>query len=227
VTRRLLYVCSGTPYTTDVEGIGKEVSVADDSRRTRLADAAIVTLAREGSRGLTHRAVDRTAGVPEGSTSYYFRTRLELLRAIVRRMSDLDTASLPAPAQAGGEEFAEAFTATVLGLLTDGRDRQLARYELTLEATRRPELRQALLANTAPIHGRLTEQLAVLGVAEPGVRAHDLLALLEGLLFSQLTAADGARSPQSMDTVRRLVRRILRSVDIPLPGAVSVEGQAS
>jgi DNA-binding transcriptional regulator YbjK len=191
--------------------------VADDSRKTRLADAAITTLAREGSRGLTHRAVDRTAGVPEGSTSYYFRTRLELLRAIVRRMSELDTASLPALVHADGEEFEQAFTAAVQGLVTDGRERQLARYELTLEATRRPELRESLLANAVPIHDRLTGQLAALGVPEPGDRARDLLALLDGLLFSRLTAADGAPSLQALDAVRGLVRRMLRSVDVPPP----------
>ncbi len=188
-----------------------------DSRRARLADAAITTLAREGSRGLTHRAVDRTAGVPEGSTSYYFRTRLELLRAIVRRMSDLDMASLPVLDHADGEQFADAFTASVLGLVTDGRERQLARYELTLEATRRPELREALRANVMPIHGLLAEQLAALGVPDPGQRAQDLLALVDGLLLSRLTAADGAPSPQSVEAVRRLVRRMLRSVDVPLP----------
>jgi DNA-binding transcriptional regulator YbjK len=191
--------------------------MVEDSRRTRLADAAITTLAREGSRGLTHRAVDRTAGVPEGSTSYYFRTRLDLLRAIVRRMSDLDTASVPVLAHADGEEFEEAFTAAVHRLVTDGRDRQLARYELTLESTRRPELREALLANAVPIHDRLTEQLAALGVPDPGDRAQDLLALLEGLLFSRLTAADGAPSPQAAGALRGLVRRMLRSVDVPVP----------
>jgi AcrR family transcriptional regulator len=195
-----------------------EVTVADGARRTRLADAAITTLAREGSRGLTHRAVDRTGGVPEGSTSYYFRTRLDLLRAIVRRMSELDTASLPALVHADGEEFAAAFTAAVQRVLTEGRDRQLARYELTLEATRRPELREALIANAAPIHGRLTEQLALLGVRDPGDRVRDLLALLEGLLFSRLTAADDAQSPQSMEGVRSLVRRMLHSVGVPLRG---------
>jgi DNA-binding transcriptional regulator YbjK len=204
-------------YSTAVVDRGKGVSVADESRRSRLADAAISTLAREGSRGLTHRAVDRTAGVPEGSTSYYFRTRLDLLRAIVRRMSALDTASVPALDHPSGEEFAAAFTDAVTGLLTDGRDRQLARYELVLEGTRRPELRRALEDNTAPIHARLSEQLALLGVPDPGNRTRDLLALLDGLLFSRLTAADGAPSPQSVDDVRRLVRRMLRSVDVPLP----------
>ncbi|MGY1823233.1 TetR/AcrR family transcriptional regulator [Geodermatophilus sp. SYSU D00079] len=185
-----------------------------EDRRTRLADAAITTLAREGSRGLTHRAVDRTAGVPEGSTSYYFRTRLELLRAIVRRMSDLDVASIPASEHTSAEEFADAFTAAVHGLLTDGRDRQLARYELTLEGTRRPELRQALVADTAPVHARLTQQLATLGVPEPGDAAQDLLALLDGMLLTRLTATDDHPSP---DALRRPVVRVLAAVGLALP----------
>jgi DNA-binding transcriptional regulator YbjK len=191
--------------------------MAGGSRRTRLADAAISTLAREGSRGLTHRAVDRTAGVPEGSTSYYFRTRLDLLRAIVRRMSELDTASVPTLAHADGEQFATALAAAVHGLMTDGRERQLARYELALEATRRPELRDALVADAVPILDRLTGQLAALGLPDAGQRAQDLLVFVDGLLLSRLTAADGAPSPQSVDDVRRQVRRMLRSVDVPLP----------
>ena len=56
------------------------------SRRALIADAAISTLARDGMRGLTHRAVDRTAGLPEGSASYYFRTRQALLQATVERL---------------------------------------------------------------------------------------------------------------------------------------------
>ncbi|MGY1633518.1 hypothetical protein ACI784_17600, partial [Geodermatophilus sp. SYSU D01186] len=54
-------------------------------------------------------------------------------------MSSLDAASIPAPAHPSAEEFADAFAAVVHHLLTDGRDRQLARYELALEGTRRPD----------------------------------------------------------------------------------------
>jgi DNA-binding transcriptional regulator YbjK len=187
-----------------------------DTRRTWLADAAITTLARAGSRGLTHRAVDRTAGVPEGSTSYYFRTRLDLLRAIVRRMSDLDVASFPALPSTSGAAFADACTAVVHDVLTHGRDRQLARYELALEGTRRPELREALVADTAPVRDRLTDQLAALGVPAPADRAQDLLVLLDGLLFSRLTATDGGSSPPSTSGLRPLVVRMLQAVDVPL-----------
>jgi hypothetical protein len=39
------------------------------TRWSDLADVAIETIAAAGMRGLTHRAVDRSAGLPEGSTS--------------------------------------------------------------------------------------------------------------------------------------------------------------
>ena len=66
------------------------------SRRAEIADAAITTLARDGMRGLTHRAVDRTAGLPEGSASYYFRTRQALLKATVDRLAELDSTDMAA-----------------------------------------------------------------------------------------------------------------------------------
>ncbi|WP_189544888.1 TetR/AcrR family transcriptional regulator, partial [Streptomyces gelaticus] len=58
------------------------------TRRKQLADAAIGTLAAEGMRGLTHRAVDQRAGLAEGSCSYYFRTRQALLQAAVERLAE-------------------------------------------------------------------------------------------------------------------------------------------
>jgi DNA-binding transcriptional regulator YbjK len=70
------------------------------SRRALIADAAISTLARDGMRGLTHRAVDRAAGLPEGSASYYFRTRQALLQATVERLAELTSTDLqPLPAR--------------------------------------------------------------------------------------------------------------------------------
>jgi uncharacterized protein YjbI with pentapeptide repeats len=59
-----------------------------------LTDAAIAVLAELGMRGLTHRAVDARAGLPQGTTSAYFRTRKALIEAVVRRLADLDRADL-------------------------------------------------------------------------------------------------------------------------------------
>src|SRR5262245_52626306 len=60
------------------------------TRRTDIADAAIAVLAAEGSRGLTHRAVDRYLEIPEGSTSHYYRTRKALLGAAMTRLLELN-----------------------------------------------------------------------------------------------------------------------------------------
>jgi AcrR family transcriptional regulator len=63
-------------------------------RFAALTDAAIDVLADLGMRGLTHRAVDTRAGLPQGTTSAYFRTRKTLIEAVVRRLADLDRADL-------------------------------------------------------------------------------------------------------------------------------------
>ena len=63
-------------------------------RRRDLCDVAIQLLADDGAKGLSHLKVDRKAGVPDGTTSFYFRTRSALLRAVAERLAELDLASL-------------------------------------------------------------------------------------------------------------------------------------
>ena len=186
--------------------------MSDTSRRSELADAAIATLARDGSRGLTHRAVDRAAGVPEGSTSFYFRSRLDLLRGAVRRLAELDAAEIPTLPQTNGRDFAVAFTGVVEHLLTDGRDRQLARYQLSFEAARQPELRESIAASAAGIRAVVAERFAALDVRDPQERAQDFLVLVDGLLFNQLVGA-GKRALQG-PALHDLVTRILVAVGV-------------
>src|SRR4051812_45754087 len=50
--------------------------------RRRLRGTSPRPRARSGLRGLTHRAVDAEAGLPEGSCSAYMRTRVALLRRL-------------------------------------------------------------------------------------------------------------------------------------------------
>jgi AcrR family transcriptional regulator len=176
-------------------------------RRTELADAAITALAREGMRGLTHRAVDRAAGLPEGSASYYFRTRQALLAAVVERLAEVDAAEIPA---LPGGDLTDAAAGLVREWLTTGRDRQLARYELTLEATRRPELRAVLVAAGARVRGMVAGLLASAGVAEPESRAAEFVALVDGLVFDQIAGAgDRELTPERL---RAVIRALLTSV---------------
>lgn len=186
------------------------------SRRAEIADAAITTLAREGMRGLTHRAVDRAAGLPEGSASYYFRTRQALLQATVERLAELDSTdmldstSIPAPPSQDLGTFAGLAAAIVERWLTTGRERQLARYELALEANRRPELRQTLVASGAAIRAMVAGRFAAAGVREPQYRAADFVAFLDGLLFDQIAGA-GTRELTGAD-LHATIRTLLAAV---------------
>lgn len=56
-------------------------------RRTAIADAAIDLIAASGLRALTHRRIDAVLELPTGSTSYYFRTKSDLLSAVIDRIT--------------------------------------------------------------------------------------------------------------------------------------------
>src|SRR5690554_348980 len=89
------------------------VTMLNTPRRQQLADAALATIAREGSHGLTHRAVDRAAGMAEGTTSYYFRSRLLLLQAAVHRLAQLDGQMLAALPTGSPEELVDSFASSI------------------------------------------------------------------------------------------------------------------
>src|SRR4051794_36894495 len=70
--------------------------MSQSPRRRKLLEAALHVIADEGLRGLTHRAVDRRAGLPEGSCSAYLRTRHALQAALTEHvgsalLTDVDT----------------------------------------------------------------------------------------------------------------------------------------
>ncbi|MCP2294315.1 transcriptional regulator, TetR family [Nocardia amikacinitolerans] len=182
-------------------------------RRTRLADAAVETLARTGMRGLTHRAVDQAAGLPEGSCSNCFRTRQALLEATVERLAERDAAelALPVPAVPDPDELSTLLADIIERWLTTDRDRMLARYELALESTRRPELRKALRDSGARFRTMATELFAALGAPDPDRRANAFVGCLDGVIFDRLAGAGGAEPDrqQLAETVRILFRGFL------------------
>src|ERR1700755_62750 len=61
---------------------------ARSARMELLLRAAVHVVAEQGLRGLTHRAVDRQAGLPEGSCSAYLRTREALLDGVTEYVAE-------------------------------------------------------------------------------------------------------------------------------------------
>ncbi|WP_031073483.1 TetR/AcrR family transcriptional regulator [Streptomyces sp. NRRL S-118] len=163
-------------------------------RRTLLADAALDVLADEGIRGLTHRAVDRRAALPLGTTSAYFRTRAALLTGLVTRLVQRDQAELHAMAEAlpslrTVEELVDGMARLTRQRLTgEGRRRSLARYACAVESVRDPELREILVPRENAGREAVRLFLSRHGVTDVENRAHTLLTCVDGLVFDRLVS---------------------------------------
>lgn len=183
------------------------------ARRTALLDAAIDVLAREGSRGLTLRAVDARAGVPVGTSSNYFRNRDELLLQLMRRTNERIA---PDPEQVADVMRAEPSTDLVALLLRQVHERMeadragyLAMLELRLEGTRRPELGRELTKNRAEV---LEESVRFhLDAHLPGDRADVVLLYLamSGMILDDLTVPEVLAPYAGDDLIGELTRRLL------------------
>ena len=117
-------------------------------RRSELADAGLRLLAAEGARGLTHRAIDEEAAVPRGTTSNYFKTRADVIAGLIERIGERLAPSAevhsPLAAQPPSPDLFGAYIRDIVARLLTNRDVTLALFELRLEASRRPEIRDML-----------------------------------------------------------------------------------
>lgn len=167
-------------------------------RRRVLLDAALEVVVDQGLRGLTHRAVDRAAGLPEGSTSGYLRTR----RALQHALAEYVAARLGADVDALAEQLAGCTpedprtVELVVSLLTrwlDERALVLAKVELTLEAARDPELAALLVSGRERIVAIVAEILTGHGRTQAVERAESMMAAFDGILLSALLKPDDER----------------------------------
>jgi AcrR family transcriptional regulator len=185
-----------------------------------LTDAAIDLLATSGVHGVTHRAVEKAAELPQGTASNYFRSREALLVAAAERIVELHHADMDQAAQQHTtaavrtantpaditEHVVDLLTESLLGAATTLRNRYLAIFELQLEAIRRPVLASAL-AGLQDGSTRFTAgHHAQLGLPIPRERIPTLMALYGGALFTLVTAP-----PESIskDVVQGVVHAIV------------------
>lgn len=167
-------------------------------RRRRLLDAALHVVADEGLRGLTHRAVDRRAGLPQGSCSAYLRTRRALQAALTEYVAGTlaaDVAALAEDLQGcdDGEDRAIDLTMSLFLRWLDERELLLAKLELSMEASRDPELADLLAAYRRRLVEVVEQIMAARGKGSSHDRAEALVAAFDGILFAALQKPDGAR----------------------------------
>ncbi|TWF79893.1 TetR family transcriptional regulator [Pseudonocardia hierapolitana] len=158
-------------------------------RRTEILDGALHVLAERGMRGLTHRAVDAAAGIPPGSTSYYFRSRSALVAGCVERLLELDFAvegRVVSTVEREGRGLVEALVDAAIALVTTQRYRTVARYELNLAALRDPQLKEALLRAGDTVRAFAADVLRGHGATDADRSAEEITATLDGLMFTAL-----------------------------------------
>ena len=181
---------------------------SNPERRAQILDAAIGILADTGVGGLTHRQVDERAGMPAGTTSNYFRTRQALLEATAARTVDLHWRRVEALQAAIGSLTRDGIKALLTRMLSDpdeqARRYTLARFELFMEGTRRPELQPFLKDLQAAAVKSATLIFEAAGFSPEPRQMEELSRLLNGYVFSNLTISGATDDPAGL--VDRLLR---------------------
>lgn len=183
-------------------------SVAANPRRIALLDAATAVLATAGLRGLTHRAVDKEAGFPEGTCSVSFRTRAALLSGLTthvgRRLSDDVRAMaerMPADSDNPLQSVPMATELLERWVAHDGGALMIAILELSIEALRTPDLAPAVGQWRAELIGLVEGIVCRAGKPNARLRAEATVASIEGIVLSALGVEPSARRAYIAETL--------------------------
>ncbi len=175
-----------------------------------MLDAAIEVLGTRGLRGLTHRAVDEVAAVPQGTASNHFRSRSALVKGVVERMVEQDLAFWAGydgtPPGGSSADVLPRAAAYVRWSVEEGRVRSIARLNLFAAAAVEPELQEPLRRGREAVE-RMGEGIgAVIGLDA----AHSALVMdvSDALVTRQLALPDPAFDP--LPTLTRLLEALRR-----------------
>ena len=146
----------------------------------------------------THRAIADRAGVPLGSTTYYFPSQQALTTEALELVAERSRAQIHLWAKTigAGSDLATDLAGLAHDYLAD-RERALLEYELYLAAARTPELRPAARAWVSDLRA----YLATL-VGESAAVA--IAAMLDGFLLEAIATGDAASRAELEDAIARL-----------------------
>ena len=190
---------------------------AAESRRRAILDATLRVVAAGGIDAVTHRRVAAEARVPLGSTTYYFRSRDEMLVEAFRQYM----AGIRSIIGLLAEEFPQKDLASFLDLLVAFTQREfqdpalvLAEYELSLFAVRNPELAEEVRAWQRTMVSLVAEGLEELGAPKPIDAGRTLVAAIRGF---ELDALLNAKQPfkQFRGRLEVLLRGLLPAQSSP------------
>jgi DNA-binding transcriptional regulator YbjK len=179
-------------------------------RMELLLASAVRVVAEQGLRGLTHRAVDRSAGLPEGSCSAYLRTREALVLGLTEYVADhvaehvRELAAELSETPLGDDRAVEAVTRALLRWV-EQRDLLVTRLELTLQSSRDPALAATLGAHRRVLVDLVGGLLTARGKPHGAASAETLVASFDGVMIGALPRPPAQRKA----FVRRSVEALM------------------
>ncbi|UXA15244.1 TetR/AcrR family transcriptional regulator [Mycobacterium sp. SMC-8] len=179
-------------------------------------------LAEEGPRGLSHLKVDRRAGVADGTTSFYYRTRAALLHGVAEQLVRYDaeafTESFKDAPNSAGEVVLTLLAEQVLRIRSEPQmSRTRARLELTMLARGDADLAAGFQQVSESYRG-LVERLVIAMQNDEGAaldralldeQASVVLTYLGGLVFA---FANDSSESLSRDDIARQIRAVVLGV---------------
>ena len=157
--------------------------------------------------------------VPNGSTSFYFRTRSALLQAAAQRLAELDLADLMSVAgRTEKDDTARAGGASALAtmVMLSGEEPRLtrtkARFELLLQANRDPDLAEIFRQNSeifTELHRQeILSRSHPKGTPDPKVLAEQTAATMSFVSGLHMRFIAGDRSIESAEQLDLLLKGI-------------------
>ncbi|MEO5664045.1 MAG: TetR family transcriptional regulator [Nocardioides sp.] len=180
------------------------------ARRRQILDAAVTVLATQGWRGLTHRAIDRAAGLPEGSSSAYYRSRSALQAAMAAYVvwqlaADVETLATELDERPGDHDHAVAAIGATFRRWLDESDLLTARLELTMAAARDDDLAVQLRDSRQSLTTIVDDIMVRGGHAHSGAVSATIVAALDGVLISALLRPPAQRADFVADSLDLLL----------------------
>jgi TetR/AcrR family transcriptional regulator, regulator of biofilm formation and stress response len=168
-------------------------------------------IGRGGVAAVDHRAVAAEAGVPLGSTTYYFESKDDMVARALEHVAEREAERIDAQLaggqlDVGRELLPERLADVVLHAWAGDRVVLLAQYELYLESARRPDLRPAAERWDRAYRDLLQHALDQLGAPDPEHRARLLCAGLDGLLLDHVATGSDATDLRTLaiDLIERI-----------------------
>jgi TetR/AcrR family transcriptional regulator, regulator of biofilm formation and stress response len=189
------------------------MSSSSKERRSVILEAVIMLLAEKGVAGVTHRAADAAARLPQGSTTYYFPKKAELLRAAALHLAAelekdcdaLQVAFADVVAKQGLDPAIDYVARQLVASLDQAKNLQLARIELTLAAARSDDLPD--VASRLSVAGRRPIQffISLISGGRRDTPIEACIGLIDGIALMHVTGQGLRPTADQVATVLRTI----------------------